>query len=461
MNSVDSRFDLSIRSLVLTAAVVATALAVVVSSTASAGELPEHKLEMEVAPSHPKVGAGESTEAYATIDVDALDADVEERPPMNLALVLDRSGSMRGARIEQARESALHLVDALDERDRVSLVTYASDKTVEFQSRVADEPNRREMRNTIRGIEAGGMTNISAGFEAGVRQVERHHDEEAVNRVIMMSDGKANRGITDPDGLQSLSRQAFDKGISTSTIGFGLDYNEEVMTGMAVQGSGNYYFADDSDDLGALVGEELSEMLATVANRIEVFIDPGEHVEIAEVYGYSTRHRDGKTVVPLSELGAGQSRSIVVRMFVTPRRVEEAVELMDVRTNYRDAIDEHLRYRRETVRAGLTGNAAEVERHLDEDVLARIEEVRLAVAMDEAMGLYSSGDREAARSRLEDEMQRSRQLQDDHGIESTKLDDIRDTYEELEQTVSVEPASSSEGQRLQKDASGDSFELMR
>ena len=425
----------------------------------SADELPPHMMELEAALSHQKVMIGESQEIYAVIDLEAQEVEVDERPPMNLALVIDRSGSMRGDRIRQARKAALHVVESLDDGDRLALVTYGTDHTVEFDSTLATEANREKMKKVIRDIHAQGGTNLSAGYNAGTEIVKKHHDYDAINRVLMLSDGKANRGITEPDRLRSLSRQAFDDGISTTTIGFGLDYNERLMTGMAVEGSGNYLFADDSDDLGAMMGAEMAGLSATVANRIEVLIDPGPGVEVAEVLGFSHRFRDGKTVVSVSELGAGQSRSVVVRLNAVPHRPDR-MDVLTVRANYRDAVNDRHRYRRQSLGADITEVASEVENSVDRDVIARVEEVRLAQSMDEAMEAYTSGDRERAQGVLQRESARSRQVQEQYDIDSDRLRQMDDNFGRAGSTVQDAPAESEEGRRMRMESSEDSFDIL-
>ena len=444
-----------VRLLLFIAAVVAVAI-VAYAPAVAADELPPHMVEIDVALSHQKVLIGKSQEIYATIDLEAQQAEFEQRPPMNLAVVIDKSGSMRGERIRQARRAALHVVDSLTEQDRLALITYGSGHTVEFDSTAIDEQTQKQMRNTIRNIDARGATNLSAGYKAGAAAVRKHHEPDAINRVLLLSDGRANRGITDPNQLRSLSRQAFDDGISTSTIGFGLDYNEQVMTGMAVEGAGNYYFADDNDDLQALVGGEMTGLSATVANRIEVLLDPGPGVEVAEVLGFNHRFLDGKAVVSLSELGAGQARSIVVRLQAVPRQ-PETMDVLTVRANYRDAVNDRHRFRRQHLRAGVTEVASEVDAHVDRDVLARAEEVLLARAMDEAMEAYSSGNGAEARAVLDREASRSRQVQDKHGIESDKLEEMEGAFDRVGRTVEAQPASSAAGQRMRKEASEESF----
>ena len=428
-------------------------------AVAAADELPPHLLEMEANLSHEKVLVNEPQEIFATVDLDALTAEVDERPPMNLALVLDRSGSMRGARIQQARNAAVELVDALGKDDRVALVTYGSDVTLEFESKPVTDANRQQMRSTITGVNASGMTNLSGGYEKGVEIVKQHHNDEAVNRVIHLSDGRANRGITDPAQLKSLSRQAFDDGISTTSIGFGLDYNARVMTGMAREGSGNYYFADDDTELDQLIAAEVTGMSGTVVNRIEAIISPGPGVEVAEVYGFNERYRDNNLVIGLSEMSAGLSRNIVLRLNVTARPAE-VQEVLDVRVNYRDAVNDRHRYRRHQLQANISESSAQVEEHIRADVMTRVEEVLLARAMDEAMQSYSSGDQSKARSQLDDELEESRQRRARYNYDSDRIQKMDSRMDDMGKTVERAAPSSAAGRQMEMEASEDSFEIM-
>ena len=423
-------------------------------------ELPPHMVELEAKISHNQVLIAEPQEVFATINLEALQAEVEERPPMNLALVIDRSGSMRGDRILQARRAAGHLVDSLDENDRLALVTYENTHRVEFESMVATAENRVKMHEIIDGIREAGATNISAGYKAGVEIVKKHHHENAVNRVLHLSDGHANRGITDPAQLQALSRQAYDDGVSTTSIGFGLNYNERLMTGMAVEGSGNYYFVNDGQDLGALVAREMTGLSATVANRIEVLLDPGHGVEIVDVIGFSHRYRDGQVIVSLSEMEAGTRRNIVVRLNVVPQNLE-TMEILGVRANYRDAINDRHRYRLQKTYAGVTETKSVVESNINSDVMTRIERVRMAKQVDKAMQEYSAGNQEQAAQMLAREQARSRAVRRQYNIDEEDLEDLDSSYDRMESTVRVRPARSREGRQMQMEASEENLDVLQ
>ncbi len=446
-------------AIVILAALLTTALTLPATAFAEE-ELPPHMVELEAKISHNQVLIAEPQEVFATINLQALHAEVEERPPMNLALVIDRSGSMRGERILQARQAAKYLVDSLDENDRLGLVTYETGHRVEFDSMEATEVNRAKMHKIIDGIRVSGATNISDGYQAVVEIVKKHHDENAINRVLHLSDGHANRGITDPDQLRALSRQAYDNGVSTTSIGFGLNYNERLMTGMAVEGSGNYYFVNDGQDLSALVAREMTGLSATVANRIEVILDPGHGVEIVDVIGFNHRYRDGQVIVSLSEMAAGMRRNIAVRLNVVPQNME-TMEILGVRANYRDAINDRHRYRQQRTYAGVTEMKSVVESNINSDVMIRVERVRMAEQVDKAMQQYSAGNQEGAAQMLAQEQARSRSVRRQYDIEEEDLEDLDRSYDRMERTVRARPARSPEAREMQMESSEELLDVIQ
>lgn len=207
------------------------------------------------------------------------------RPHLSVHLVLDVSGSMAGESITRAREAAMALVDKLDKDDDFSLTTFSSDADV----RVTDGPvgpRRAWIKGTISGIGTEGGTNISAGLIKGYEQaMNKSIPEDAVRVVMLVSDGRANGGITSRERLSRLALDAFQKGIQTSSFGLGSDYDGALMSSIAGDGAGGYYYLKAADQIAPALATELDRRLDPVATAVEVRVRLQKDVELLKVYG--------------------------------------------------------------------------------------------------------------------------------------------------------------------------------
>lgn len=192
---------------------------------------------------HEPVAAGRVVRLLLRLEADA--PPRTDRLPLNLSLVLDRSGSMHGGKLTAAREAAALLVRRLAPEDVVSVVAY--DDEVETVAEPATGAAQAELPREIERIETGGSTNLSGGWLRGRELVARNLLERGVNRVILLTDGQANVGITDPQRLTGLAAEAGRQRMTTTTIGFGADYNERLLRAMADAGGGNTYYIEHTD----------------------------------------------------------------------------------------------------------------------------------------------------------------------------------------------------------------------
>ncbi|WP_437599852.1 VWA domain-containing protein [Sorangium sp. So ce590] len=224
------------------------------------------------------------------------------RPHLSVHLVLDVSGSMTGEPMARARDAAQALVDKLDANDDFSLVTFSSDAAV----KIPDGPvgaRRAAIKATIAGITEGGGTNIGRGLELGYAQAARPGiPDGAVKVVLLLSDGRANAGITSSERLSRLALDAFQGGVQTSTFGLGADYDGALMSGIASDGAGGYYYLRDPDQIAPALATELDKRLDPVATAVELRVRLKPDVKLLQVYG-SRR---------LSEAEAARVRAIEV-----------------------------------------------------------------------------------------------------------------------------------------------------
>ena len=208
-----------------------------------------------------------------------------QRPDLAVTLVLDVSGSMDGAAIANARDAANKLVDRLAPTDRFSLVTFSSDAKVLVPIGHVG-PRRGFIHATINAIGTEGGTNISEGLRLGYEQTKSPTvPEDSVRCVMLLSDGHANAGITGSSALARMALDAFQDGIETSAFGLGESYDGPLMSGIAGDGAGGYYYLRDSEQIAPALALELDKRLEPVATAVEVRVRLSEKVDLLRVYG--------------------------------------------------------------------------------------------------------------------------------------------------------------------------------
>jgi hypothetical protein len=207
------------------------------------------------------------------------------RPHLSIHLVLDVSGSMGGESISRAREAAEALVDKLAPSDDFSLTTFSSSAHV----LVPDGPvgaRRGEIKSAIHGVGVEGGTNIGEGLTLGYQQASTPSiPEDAVRVVLLLSDGRANEGITSSERLSGMALAAFQHGIQTSSFGLGSDYDGALMSSIAADGAGGYYYLRDASQIGPALATELEKRADPVATAVEVRVRLKKGVELLKVYG--------------------------------------------------------------------------------------------------------------------------------------------------------------------------------
>jgi Ca-activated chloride channel family protein len=227
---------------------------------------------LDVAVSHPYLSADKTQTAYLRVALTGFGLVPERwnRSPVNVAIVIDKSGSMSGEKIEKAKDAAIMAVRRLSSNDIVSVVTYDSTVNVVVPAtRVSDKHNIVRM---IQRIRAGGTTALFGGVSKGAREVRKFIGPERVNRIILLSDGLANVGPSSPAELGSLGASLAKEGISVTTIGLGLHYNEDLMTMLAYKSDGNHYFAEHAAELAEIFDSEFGQVLSVVAQDIDIKI---------------------------------------------------------------------------------------------------------------------------------------------------------------------------------------------
>ena len=223
-----------------------------------------------------------------------------ERGSFNLSVVLDRSGSMQGAPLETARQCALFVQSRLTSNDVISLVTYDDQVSVSSPSSAA-LPNDH-YQAAVKDVETGGTTNLFGGWEAGVGEVKKRAQSYDVNRVLLLSDGCLNAGVTDPDLIKASCLKSAAEGVKTSTYGLGSHFDESVMCMMAEVGGGNTRYGERVEDLLEGFIEELDLLANLYSSELTLTLTPAKGVSVSCLN--SLIERKGALILPDLAFGA-------------------------------------------------------------------------------------------------------------------------------------------------------------
>jgi Ca-activated chloride channel family protein len=284
---------------------------------------------------HPVVRAGQTAEVFVLIDFEAPRVIREpgyRRQPLNVSLVIDRSGSMSAqGKLSYAKRAANMLVDRLRSEDRLGVVQYDDRIKVLWPAGPLSSPHLVKRR--IDSLHPGGSTNLTGGMLKGVDQVLSGREYEQVNRVILLSDGLANQGITDPRRIATLVREARAQGVRISTMGLGLKYNEDLMQNIAESGGGNYYYIESPTQMARIFQKELQILLDTVVKEPCLIFRPSGAVRGVEVFGYQAQKEKGAYKIPMEDFFSQEKRSLLLRISLAP--VAEGMNnLGDLRLTY-------------------------------------------------------------------------------------------------------------------------------
>jgi Ca-activated chloride channel homolog len=248
------------------------AASLVFSSLASADPKVGQKIGLDARLALPVMKGGEAQKNYLRVALQGCAPEPNQsRTPVNVAFVIDRSGSMSGERLAQAKAAAIMAVSRLDHRDIASVVMF--DDTADVVMQAQPVHNSALFINAIQQIFARGSTAIHAGVLVGANEVRRYKEPKRLNRVILLSDGQANRGPSLPADFSALGSALLRDGISVSTIGLGLGYNEDLMLALARAGDGNHAFAREPTDLIQIFNKEFDDVLASCAQTVSIDIE--------------------------------------------------------------------------------------------------------------------------------------------------------------------------------------------
>ena len=192
------------------------------------------------------------------------------RPPIDLAAVLDVSGSMAGEKLQNAKSALREALMRLYDGDVLSLVTFDSQVRCPLEPTQVNDHTRTVLNSLLQEIRAGSNTALCGGLELGIQKALSK--KKQTNLLLLLSDGLANEGETDTDKIAQRARGAREIGLTVSTLGVGDDYNEVLMVALADQGGGRFYHVREASEIGAYLTTELGDVANAAAREVELHL---------------------------------------------------------------------------------------------------------------------------------------------------------------------------------------------
>lgn len=359
------------------------------------------QIQLDVALGNPTMLIGEDGKSvnYLRIGLTGFELPSEkERMPVNVAIVIDKSGSMQGEKIKQARVAANQAVDRLHDDDIVSIVTYDSSVNVLVPATKASD--REEIKKKIRSITAQGDTALFAGVSKGAAEIRKFLDDKRVNRVILLSDGLANVGPSTPTELGDLGASLIKEGISVSTMGLGLGYNEDLMSKLALASSGNHVFIENAENLIAVFQNEFDDVMSVVAQQLRIQATLAEGVRPVKVLNYPCDITGQQVTIDLGQLYSAQERYFVVEVEVPHGENATSQQVASVSVQYMNMVTETEDKLSSSVAVKFSDDAEIVQKDIDKEILASCV-IQIANEQNrEATRLRDAGQVEEARNCL-------------------------------------------------------------
>lgn len=246
-------------------------------------------------------------------------SDRESRAPIDIVCVIDKSGSMDGAKLELVRATLAFMVDQLKEEDKLSVVEFESNVSTSLPLTTMSKDGKKEAKKVIQGIRIGNSTNLSGGLFEGLEVLRNRADPRDVSSILLFTDGQANVGIIDPQsivlGVEKYVR-SMQKAVTIYTFGFGDDHNANMLRAISESGQGLYYYLQEQDEIPQSFGDCLGGLLSVFAQNIKLIIEPFPNILIKAVHSSYKKIVDTPQCVELSigDLYSEEQRDIVVEL---------------------------------------------------------------------------------------------------------------------------------------------------
>jgi Ca-activated chloride channel family protein len=353
--------------------------------------------------------AGDSQNVVLKITLDAPPAPSHiTRPPVNLALVLDQSGSMNGIKIEQAKAAAIEAVKRLGIQDIFSVVVY--DTNI---STIVPAQNARDIQaivRTLQQIRASGNTALFGGVSQGASEIRKNIENDYIHRIVLLSDGLANVGPRMPEDLGRLGAALIKENISVTTVGVGTDYNEDLMARLAQKSDGNTYFVESGVDLPRIFAAELGDVLNVVAKKVTVTITLPDGVRAVNIIGREGRIRGNKIELSMNQLYGDQEKYALVEVNLPKSSPGSRMKIARAEVSYENPFSQKLEKSIGTSYARFSSDPEKVAKSTNIGVVREYQLNLNALAQEKAIELSDKGKKDAAVKELKQSAFRLKQV---------------------------------------------------
>jgi len=329
---------------------------------------------LDVSLAQPAVVAGQKHKVYLKVGLTGLALEAaDDRAPVNVAIVLDKSGSMSGEKLARAKQAARLAVDRLSPADIVSIVAY--DTTVRVVVPATKAVDKHMIHAGIDRLAASGNTALFAGVSKGADELRKFFDRNRVNRVVLLSDGLANVGPSSADELARLGHALMREGMSVTTLGLGLDYNEDLMSQLARASDGNHAFIERAADLARFFELEFGTVLKVVARDATITIDCAPGVRPVRLLGREGDIIGQQVVVRLNQLYGGAEKFALLELEVPAGELGGRIPVARVEASFGNLMTRMTDTMRGDASVRVVATAAEADRARNPPVM--VEAVQL------------------------------------------------------------------------------------
>lgn len=353
------------------------------------------------------LGAG-TQETFLMLEMKGGNETGGVEPRVNLSLVIDKSGSMRGTRIVNALAAAETAVQRLRDGDTVSVIAFDTKIETVVPTTTINGSSRSAAIQSIRGITLGGDTCISCGLEEGLVELRRAESfasqgTGSVDRMILLSDGEPTSGVRDVSSFRAIAQRAMTQGVTITTIGVDVEFNENIMAAIALASNGRHHFVENDRDLARVFEAEAATLQESVAADSVAEIELSSGVELVQVFDRTFTRSGSRITVPLGTFSKGETKTVLLKVRA-PAGSDGEVELAKVDVAYRDLVAG-----KDAKHSGKLGfervsNSTDVA-ELDGLVLDRVQRSETAAALRDANSLFVIGKSDEARRRLQQAQQ--------------------------------------------------------
>lgn len=265
---------------------------------------------------------------YVMVEVEVARSEqkTQNRADMELSIVLDRSGSMGGKKIEYSRIAVNKVIENLSKNDVLHFVVYDDKIDTVFQN--GKLSNKDMLMKQVNSVHARGMTNLAGGVTRGHELIDSSKENKKSKRIFLFSDGLANVGPSSIPEVSKLIKSIYSKGINVSAFGIGDDFSEDMMKGIAEHGMGDYFFIEEADGIPAIVGEALDGLLGIEASNAKLVVRGINGATVTKIYNYEM------TGALLGDLREDENRQVLIEVEIKPELLNEAKEFLSMELKY-------------------------------------------------------------------------------------------------------------------------------